>query len=75
VLAFPEWRAIVEAPDSEGEILLDAGCSLRALVEAVATGANAVLDRHGETGYREKWGEPAFPLASLDELRSSQPAS
>src|SRR6266571_1195228 len=36
LLEFPEWRAIVDAPDAEGRTLLDASCPLGDLVAAVA---------------------------------------
>ncbi len=65
VLAFPECRDFVDAPDADGEVLVDAVCDLDALVGAIAEGAQSVLDLYGETGYRQKWGKHAFPISSL----------
>ena len=70
VLEFPEWRAIVDAPDHEGKVLIDARCSIAELSRAVANGARAILDQWGEQGYLEKWRDHAFPTAELLELES-----
>lgn len=54
--------------DDLGEDEIDGTVPLRSLAEAVAAGARAVLEEHGESGYKERWIEHPFPTATLAEL-------
>jgi hypothetical protein len=71
LLALPEWRAIVDAPDADGEVLLDAECQVSDLGSAIASGARRLLNEVGADGYREKWVEDPFPLDELTALEQS----
>lgn len=42
---------------------------LRSLVEAFVDGAVDVRLRYGDTGYRERWAEHDFPIATLTALQ------
>jgi hypothetical protein len=68
VLAFPEWRAIMDAPDEDGEMLLDASCAVGELIAAIAAGARKVLHEWGEDGYEAKWVDHPFPSRELEAL-------
>jgi len=71
ILAFPEWRAIVDSPDTNGTVLLDADCALVDLIGAVVAGTRKVLDEHGVEGYNVKWVEHPFPADDLRALERS----
>ena len=65
-----------QAPDEDGEVLLDATCALRDLGLAVATGAQGVLDELGTAGYLARWELHPFPtddLAALEQLVARGP--
>jgi hypothetical protein len=71
LLAFPEWRAVVDAPDADGEVLLDAECHVSDLGSAIASGARRLLDEVGADAYHEKWVEDPFPVDELTALERS----
>lgn len=58
-------------PDEKGKVLLNATCSVKAFQRAIASGARAVLNEWGETGYRAKWVEHDFPTTALIEIERS----
>jgi hypothetical protein len=69
LLAFPDIYD--HSPDDDGQVLLDATCSLRNLGLAVAAGAQRVLDEVGLDEYQRRWIEHPYPsddLAALDQL-------
>jgi hypothetical protein len=76
ILAFEaNWS---RAPDSAGELMLDAECRLRTFAGAVLSAAQAVLARHGSQGYRQLWGKhdfPTEPMAHLMAALNSSPGS
>lgn len=53
----------------EGAVVFDALVPLRDFATAIASGAELVLDEHGETGYRERWVEHPFPVEALAAVR------
>jgi hypothetical protein len=69
ILEFDDLYA--EKPDSEGRCLFKVRCRPSVFAQAVADAAKAVLDAHGESGYRETWGDHPFPAASFSELTSA----
>lgn len=58
-----------KAQNADGQELLRASCARRSLVQAVAAGAQAVLDEHGLSGYRKLWDRNDFPAEDLKELQ------
>ena len=56
------------APDDEGEERIAGHVGLEAFVAAVAAGAREALERYGEKGYDERWGEHPFPTGVLEAL-------
>ncbi|MDX6481436.1 MAG: hypothetical protein QOG85_1946 [Gaiellaceae bacterium] len=71
LLAFPDQMD--EAPDADGETLLDATCELKDLGLAVVSGAQRVLDDLGPDEYLRRWVEHPFPtddLAAVQRLLS-----
>ncbi len=51
----------------EGRVLWQGIVSLDEFVSSVRLAAQAVLDTHGEEGYRRQWGKP-FPRGTFDAL-------
>lgn len=68
VLAFPDQYA--EEPDERGEVLFETRAPLREIVEAIADGAEKVLERYGEDEYLRRWVEHPFPIGHLQLIRS-----
>ena len=69
ILEFPElWS---DAPDGDGDVLLDATCDFRAFVAALTLGARQVLNAHGEEGYHERWLDHPFPTEHLQALEAA----
>ena len=66
LLAFPD--VYDDAPDEKGTLLLDATCSARDLGQAIASGAQRVLDEVGSEEYQRRWVEHPFPAADLSAL-------
>ena len=66
-----------QEPDEDGKVVFDARCRLRTFAGAVASAAQAVLDKHGMEGYEKEWIEHCFPIGLLQEiqqmLQSSRP--
>jgi hypothetical protein len=56
--------AMHENDDEHGAVLIDRSCTRRDLVEAVASAARQIRERHGEDGYSKAWGHP-FPVSEL----------
>jgi hypothetical protein len=56
--------------DDAGKLAVAGRVRLDALASALATAARAVLDEHGESGYRERWVEHPFPTAALEALEA-----
>lgn len=56
-------------PDNEGTPLLFFICTPLEFGKAVQKAAQAVLKKHGSTGYKVQWGHD-FPLRELDLLNA-----
>jgi hypothetical protein len=66
VLEFPElWG---NKPNSQGSLLFECSCHPLEFAQAVQAAATRVLALHGLEGYREKWGDHAFPSKQLELL-------
>jgi hypothetical protein len=63
LLAFDERRG--DLADAQGRLLMVTRCRPAAFARAVRAAAEAVLERHGEAGYQERWGQHAFPSRQL----------
>ena len=63
LLAFDERRG--NPADSDGRLLLATRCRPAVFARAVHAAAQAVLERHGEAGYQERWAQHAFPSRQL----------
>jgi hypothetical protein len=57
-----------DAPDEDGEILLDATCALSDLGLGVASGAQHLLNELGQEEYHARWVEHRFPTDDLAVL-------
>jgi hypothetical protein len=66
VLAFAERQA--RPADADGRLLLVTRCRPAVYARAVHGAASALLERHGEAGYQEKWAQHAFPARTLHLL-------
>lgn len=66
ILEFQElwgWK-----PDSEGKSLLKFRCQPIDFAKAVQATATKLLEKHGESGYLEKWSEHPFPMVQYIDL-------
>jgi hypothetical protein len=59
----------LDLPDTAGELEWRSTHSRADLVHAVLRAAEAVLEQHGEEGYRVLWQAHPFPMAALQDLR------
>jgi len=69
VLWFDELRS--GRPNSDGRPILAATCKVADLAATVASGARAVLEEWGTTGYRRKWVDHDFPLPQLEQIEQT----
>lgn len=60
-----------QAPDVAGDERLAGSVNIKALVAAVVAGTRAVLQEHGEQGYRALWDRHPFPTAKLTALEDA----
>ncbi len=67
ILWFRDFRT--KRDDSEGEIIFDATCRLRAFAEALLAELQRILAEHGEPEYRRLWMEHPFPQQRIDQLQ------
>ena len=59
ILSFEElWS---DEPDSAGEVIFSASCTIKMFSEAVVEMLNNIIRIHGLDGYKKKWSEHAFP--------------
>ncbi|HEX5584002.1 MAG TPA: hypothetical protein VFX08_10040 [Gaiella sp.] len=56
--------------DETGRVVFETTQKVDALVAAIASAAQRVLDEHGEAGYVARWVEHAFPTAVLLDLQA-----
>jgi hypothetical protein len=68
VLAFRDQMA--EEPDDQGEVVFEAHTPLREMAEAIADGAQSVLDEYGEDEYLRRWIQHPFPVGHLELIRA-----
>ena len=57
-------------PDDRGRLVFETAVPLRELAEAVASGAQKVLDDYGEDGYLELWAAEPFPVGHLQRIQA-----
>ena len=57
-------------PDDRGRVMFESTVPLREMAEAVAGGAQEVLDDYGEDGYRALWVEFPFPVSHLELIQA-----
>ncbi|MFF4275744.1 hypothetical protein [Streptomyces sp. NPDC001536] len=69
IYRFPDMSASFDAPDQEGTLVWGSTQSRGLLGHVVMEAAQAVLQVHGEDGYRAKWVQHSFPVAVLQDLR------
>jgi hypothetical protein len=58
-------------PDSDGRLLFKTRCHPVIFARAVEAAATATLRDYGESGYREKWDQHAFPVEVLNLLTAA----
>ena len=68
VLAFHD--AELPEPDDQGRVVFKTTAPLRELANAVACGAQRVLDEYGEDGYLELWREHPSPVGHLELIQA-----
>lgn len=68
VLAFHDTES--PGPEEGGVVIFHTRRPLREIAAAVADGAQATLDEHGEDGYVSGWASEPFPLARLRSIQS-----
>jgi hypothetical protein len=68
IYRFPDMNTSWDAPDEQGTLAWSSTQPRRALGHVVIDAAQAVLQLHGEDGYREKWVQHPFPVAALQDL-------
>ncbi len=68
VLAFHD--AEFPEPDDRGRVVFETTAPLLELANAVARGAQRVLDEYGKDGYRELWSAHPFPCGQLDLIQT-----
>ena len=68
VLAFRDQMA--EEPDDQGKVVFEAQASLREMAQAIADGAQSVVDEYGEDEYLRRWIEHPFPVGQLELIRT-----
>jgi hypothetical protein len=56
-------------PDHRGVVVFETRQPLRDIAEAVANGAQAVLDEYGEDEYLRRWVDFPFPTGHLEMVR------
>lgn len=59
-----------QEPDANGVVIFESTLPLREMARAIADGAQAVLDEHGETEYLRRWVEHPFPRGHLDMIQA-----
>ncbi|MGW2239745.1 hypothetical protein [Streptomyces sp. NPDC001759] len=69
IYRFPDMSASFDAPDREGKLVWSSAQPRDLLSHVVVEAAQAVLQIHGEDGYRTKWVQHSFPIAALQHLR------
>ncbi|MFI5800152.1 hypothetical protein [Streptomyces sp. NPDC051677] len=69
VYRFPDVAVSLDLPDSAGTVVWRSTQPRPVFAHAVLEAAEAVLARHGEDGYRERWGQHDYPVALVQDLR------
>jgi hypothetical protein len=57
-------------PEADGEVLLDAECSLDKLARRVVASVRELERTYGKKGYRKKWKEHDLPVSLADRITS-----
>ena len=57
-------------PDDRGTVVFETRAPLRGVAEAVAQGAQRVLDAYGEDEYLRRWVDHQFPVAHLQQIQA-----
>ncbi|MEV1061526.1 hypothetical protein [Streptomyces sp. NPDC050263] len=68
VYRFPDVGVSPDLPDAEGTVIWRSAQPRSVFARAVLTAARAVLARHGEDGYRERWARHDYPTALVQDL-------
>jgi len=68
VLAFPRDDPL--EPDDRGQVVFESTAPLREVADAIASGAQTVLDEHGEDEYLRRWVQHQFPVRRLELIRA-----
>jgi hypothetical protein len=68
VLAFPSDNP--RQPDDSGRVIFQTTAPLRDVAGAIASGAQTLLDEHGEEEYGRRWALHPFPVGQLELIRA-----
>jgi len=69
VLAFPDGDPLES--DDRGQVIFESTVPLREIASAIASGAQTVLDEHGQDGYLRRWVEHPFPVGHLRMIQAN----
>lgn len=75
VLWFEDWASWDMFPPDRYKLVLAGACPLAVFREQVVAALDRVLAEFGVAGYRAKWGEHDFPVATLERLKHAEPAA
>lgn len=68
VLAFPDDDPL--EPDDRGQVVFESTAPLREIADAIARGAQNVLDEYGEDEYLRRWVQHPFPVGHLELIQA-----
>jgi hypothetical protein len=68
VLAFPYDDAL--EPHERGQLVFESTAPLGEIADAIASGAQTVLDEYGEDEYLRRWVEHPFPVDHLQLIQA-----
>ncbi|MGW3460963.1 hypothetical protein ACWDE9_15830 [Streptomyces olivaceoviridis] len=69
IYKFPDVAVSPDLPDTDGTVIWESTYPRCTFSHAVLDAAQSVLSKHGEAGYRAKWGLHPFPIGLVQDLR------
>jgi hypothetical protein len=57
-------------PDEAGQLVFETRQDVKTLARAIALGASRTLEKHGLSGYRERWQTYPFPSTTLELIQA-----
>ncbi len=69
---FDDWNSLNKDPDSSYKVLHSGVTTVAHFVGQVRQELEALLEQHGEAGYKDKWVLADFPVDLLRQLQDKQ---